>query len=114
MRTNNKTTPHFPAAATAAIATIPTAGADRRLRLRSIFASYSAAPTGGRLLVECDPDDGGANITIFDLDITAAGVVPVHLPTDGLQAPKPGALIVTLFSGAGAVVGKLAATTSVE
>lgn len=93
---------HYPGAATAAIITIA-AVADNRHILHAVQWSYSAAPTGGRLTVE-----DGAGTVIFDVDITAAG--PNELKpfiTGSINT----AMVITLASGAGAVVGKLNAQT---
>ena len=70
-------------------------------RLHSIIASYSAAPTGGTLKVE-----DGSGVTVFQCHITAAGPTVIPLPV-GLIGSKNTALVVTLASGAGAVVGML-------
>lgn len=114
MRTNQKIQTHFPAAATTATVSIASPGPDRRTRLRAVFASYSAAPTGGRLTVTADPTNGDTDIVLLDIDVAAGGPVPVPLPIDGLQCPSAANLIVTLASGAGAIVGKLTTVASFE
>jgi hypothetical protein len=90
-----------PAAATAATYTIA-AVAGHKNSIQKIFYSYSAAPTGGRLLVESP-----SGTTIFDTDITAAGPGSVDFGKNPLIGGTNSALIVTLASGAGAVAGKL-------
>lgn len=69
--------------------------------LHSIIASYSAAPTGGKVTIE-----DGAGTTVFEADITAAGPTTIPFPV-GLMGTKNTALVITLAAGAGAVVGKL-------
>ena len=92
---------HLPAAATAAVVTYA-AVAGKRHVISGIAYSYSAAPTGGNLKVE---DVSGT--TIFSMDITAAGPGVVYFdPAKGNALPNT-ALIITLASGAGAVVGKV-------
>ena len=90
---------NYPAAATAAVIT-KAAVAGRRWLIHNIQWSYSAAPTGGKLTIT----DGGT--TIFDIDITAAGPGSVDLT---LKGSLNSAVVITLASGAGAVVGKLQA-----
>lgn len=90
-----------PAAATAAVYTIA-AVVGHKNSIRRIFYSYTAAPTGGRLLVESP-----SGTTIFDMDITAAGPGNVDFGKNPLMGGTNNALIVTLASGAGAVAGKL-------
>jgi hypothetical protein len=91
---------HAPAAATAAVITYA-AETGRQHVIGGIWYSYSAAPTGGRLTIE-----DGAGTVVFDLTITAAG--PGSVSFDAPLCGSPGvALVITLASGAGAVVGKL-------
>lgn len=88
------------AAATAVVITLD-ANPTRGNILRQIICSYTAAPTGGRLTVE----DGSGTI-VFDVDIAAGGPTTIHFdpPLCGSTATD---MIITLASGAGAVVGKL-------
>lgn len=91
---------HAPAAATAAVVTYA-ADASAAHIVSGIAWSYSAAPTGGNLKIE----DGAGN-TVFSIDITAAGPGYIYF-----EPAKKGtlntAMIVTLASGAGSVVGKV-------
>jgi hypothetical protein len=69
--------------------------------IAAIVFSYSDTPAGGRLTVE----DGAANI-IVDIDITDKGAF--RLPFEpSLRGTINTDLIVTLFDGGAAVVGKL-------
>ncbi|MFH0983777.1 MAG: hypothetical protein V2A79_19860 [Planctomycetota bacterium] len=90
---------HAPAAATAAVITYAAAVGYRHV-ITGIAWSYDAAPTGGLLTIT----DGVA--VVFTMGITAAGAGVIVFPQ-----PKRGtvsaAMIVTLASGAGAVVGKV-------
>lgn len=92
---------HYPSAATAAVVTYAAVSGQYHV-IRGIAFSYSATPTGGRLTVE---DVSGT--VIYDQDVTAAGPVNVVFPLPLRSAAVNTALIVTLASGAGAVVGKL-------
>lgn len=88
---------HYPAAATDATKTIAAIENIRHV-LNKIIWSYSDAPTGGRLTVI----DGAT--TVLDIDITNGG--PGALT---LMEPMAinSAMVITLASGGGAVVGKL-------
>jgi hypothetical protein len=98
---------HAPAAATAAVITKDLV-AGKRHRLEQVEWSYSAAPTGGNLKIE----DGAGNV-VFSLDITAAG--PGFIPLSPAIVGTAGtAMIITLASGAGAVVGKVNARPTLE
>lgn len=118
-RINNQTKNHVPAANTAAVVIFP-ATVDRRWRLDDITASYSAAPTGGRLTVVSDqalmPDGSDpAAKTVIDVDITASGLLPFDVPNDGIQMPDGNAtMTVTLQPAGAAVVGKLNVTAHPE
>lgn len=94
---------HVPAAATAAVLTY---AADTGVAhgLWEITYSYSAAPTGGRLTVT-----DGASDVVLDIDITAAGPNQLIFPK-GKLGTAGRSMVVTLASGAGAVVGKLNAS----
>jgi len=91
---------HAPTAATAAIVTLAAVAGKKHI-LSQITYSYSATPTGGNLKIE---DDGA---TIFSIDIPAAGEKQIFFRQPMRQAVANKALVVTLASGAGAVVGKV-------
>ena len=93
---------HAPAAATAAVITIA-AEAEVVHVLDQIEWSYDAAPTGGRLTVTI----GGT--TVLDLSITADGPGFIPFPK-GLYGTVNQAVVITLASGGGTVVGKINAT----
>lgn len=104
-----KSATHYPPAATNAVVTL-TAVPQNIYVIRSIHCSYSAAPTGGRLTVVA------GSTTLFDVDITAAGPTtflfdadcPLYQNVIGSTYENTGEdVVVTLYSGAGAVVGKL-------
>lgn len=85
-------------AATAAVVTYT--AVNGRHAISGVAWSYSAAPTGGSLIIA----DGAG--TVFSIAITAAG--PGYIPfTPVLRGTTNTALVVTLASGAGAVVGKV-------
>lgn len=89
------------AAANTAVVQTYTAETGRQHVLAAVLASYSAAPTGGRLTIE----DAAGNV-VFDADIIAGGLTPFYF--DPPLAGSPGAaLIITLAAGGGSVVGKL-------
>lgn len=92
---------HAPSQATAAVVTYTAAAAGIGHVLGAVYYSYSAAPTGGNLKVE-----DGSGTTIFSLDITAAGEKQLTF-NPPLRGSNATAMIVTLASGAGSVVGKL-------
>jgi hypothetical protein len=91
---------HAPAAATAAVITKAAAGAGIHHVISGIAFSYSAAPTGGNLTIT----DGG--VTVFNIDITAAGWGQINFD-EPIMGDANAAMVVTLASGAGAVVGKV-------
>lgn len=95
---------HVPAAATAAVITLA-AVAGKKHWLHSIQWSYSADPTGGRLTVVTGVT------TRFDVDITTGGPGGFSLE---IVADENEAMVITLASGAGAVVGKINAQYSTE
>lgn len=88
-----------PVANTQAQVIVASPGAGKRGVIKNIEWSYSAAPTGGRLLVL----SGGA--TIMDFDIIAGG--PGSLVADIPANLANETMTVTLAAGAGAVIGKL-------
>jgi len=96
---------HVPAADTAAVVTLA-AVPGYRWRLVAVTASYSAAPTGGGLLITglLDETVDPAQSSNFNVDIAAAGV---SAPDVSALRSRPGAdLVVTLAAGAGSVEGK--------
>lgn len=95
---------NYPAVNTAAVITV-NAVAGQRHRVLGLWASYNAAPTGGRL----SATDGG--VTVFDVDVSAAGPLLVPLPTGGLLIGVNTQLVITLAAAGAAVTGKLTATT---
>lgn len=112
-RTSQTTKTDFPAANTAAVVVLP-AMLNRRWRIIRILASYSAAPTGGRVQVVSDqaplPDlSDPAAKTVLDLDVIAGGPLgPGHLPDQGMCMPDGNAACtITLAAAGAAVVGKL-------
>jgi len=93
-----------PAQATAAVITYA-ADPLRRHCIGALYWSYSAAPTGGSIKVE----DVSGTVVFGPLAITAAG--PGYIPIDPPLCNNVvnTALIVTLASGAGSVVGVVGA-----
>lgn len=89
----------LPAAATAAVVTIAAPGAGFRTVIRHIEWSYSAAPTGGRLTIT----SGATTINDFDIIAGGPGALVVDIPANLANE----AMVVTLASGGGVVVGKL-------
>jgi hypothetical protein len=85
------------AAATAVVITLP-AVENRRSVLHGVQWSYSAAPTGGKLTITTNA------VTIFEEDITASGPGGHTIVLPSLNNTT---MVITLASGAGAVVGKL-------
>jgi hypothetical protein len=100
---------HTPVAATAAVVTLAVPGASevKRHVIHGIQWSYSAAPTGGRLTVVSTT---GSHVEL-DIDITAAGPGALGTPISGVMNSE---LVVTLASGAGAVIGKLNVQSIIE
>lgn len=93
-------------AGTAATITLPAAGLIRRNVIKSITASYSAAPTGGNLQIT----DGG--VTVFDADILLGGPFQIPFP-DGVQnLAVNSAFVITLAGGGGAIVAKLSVAST--
>ncbi len=99
---------HAPAAATAAVVTYA-ATVGKKHYIHSITWSYSAAPTGGNLKIE---DVSGT--TVFTTDITASGPGQLTFHRPIVSSAANTAMIVTLASGAGAVVGKLSCQHEVK
>lgn len=97
---------HLPAAATAAVITLAASTKGTRWVVHSILASYSAAPTGGRLTIS-----GLVGTLTLDLDLIQVGPTLIQGPFVGIAET---AVVITLASGAGAVVGKLNAIITEE
>jgi hypothetical protein len=87
-----------PAANTAAVATIPGAGAAGVSGVNVLW-SYSATPTNGNLLIQ------HGSTTILSLDITNAGpgFLPIPISNTGAQN-----LVATLAAGGTGVLSKIA------
>ena len=95
---------HRPAAANDAVVTFAAIGGVIQ-KLDSVDWSYSAAPAAGNLKVESP-----SGTIIFQLAVPASG--PFNKTwRNGLAGASGEAIIVTLASGAGAVVGSLNAVT---
>ncbi|MBT7069651.1 MAG: hypothetical protein HN975_02020 [Anaerolineae bacterium] len=93
---------HYPAAATIATRTMP-ATAEKKNVLTSVKYSYSAAPTGGKITIAYTK--GGASIS-EELDDYIGG--PRRVPLDEeIVGDVNTAIVVSLASGAGTVVGKV-------
>lgn len=92
---------HAPAAATAATKTVAAVTGVVH-EIIGIEWSYDAAPTGGNLKIESP-----SGTAIFQVDITAAGPGQFNWDTRSKKGAVGQDVIVTLASGAGAVVGKL-------
>lgn len=92
---------HLPTSATAAVVTYAAVAGQYHV-IRGIAYSYDSTPTGGNLKVE---DVSGT--TVFSVDIPAAGAGVITFPIPLRSAAVNTALIVTLASGAGSVVGKV-------
>ena len=90
---------HAPSAATAAVCTLD-ADTERENMLTRITCSYSATPTGGSIKVESP----SSTVVWGPHAIERAGTHQFEL---AIKTAKNQALIVTLASGAGAVVGVL-------
>ncbi len=90
-----------PVAATAAVVTLA-ADPIRPNVVKQIFYSYGATPSGGALQIE----DGSGTIVWGPMPIGVAGLGTVNFDPP-LAGTVNTALIVTLASGAGSVVGAL-------
>lgn len=96
-----------PSAATAAVNTIPADAAEIHV-IRAVYWSYDAAPTGGKLTItiggstkhEFTIASKGPDAVYFDQNQTRSDVA-------GLHGDYNEEVVVTLASGAGAVVGKV-------
>lgn len=92
---------HLPAAATAAVITI-SAITGVAHEIEAVLWSYDAAPTGGNLKIESP-----SGTTLLSVDVTSAGVGFLPFSGSCIKGASGEALIITLASGAGAVVGKV-------
>jgi hypothetical protein len=99
---------HAPAANTAAVVTYA-ASAGKKHYLYGFTWSYSAAPTGGNLIIE---DVSGT--TVFTTDISAAGPGQLIFDPPIVSSVVNTAMIITLHAGTGTVVGKLACRHEVK
>lgn len=89
-----------PAANTAAVVTYTAVGSQKHV-IGGVAWSYSAAPTGGGLIIE-----DGSGTTIYSISITAAG--PGSMAFSPAKKGTAGtAMIVTLAAPGGTVVGKV-------
>ena len=88
------------AANTAVTVTVPATGGLAN-RIEHLSGSYSAAPTAGTVTVVVNA------VTIFQADITAAGLFAVPLPPGGLLCQTGQAAVITLTAAGAAVVGRL-------
>lgn len=89
------------AAANTAVVRTFAAVPNQRHKLTGLALSYSAAPAGGRILVQ----DGAT--TVLDLDVSAAGQISDVLPPGGIQGAVNTAMTITLAAAGVGVVGKL-------
>lgn len=92
---------HLPSAATAAVVTYAAVAGQYHV-IRGIAYSYDSTPTGGNLKVE---DVSGTSV--FSIDVPVAGAAVIQFPIPLRSSIVNTALIVTLASGAGSVVGKV-------
>lgn len=95
---------HRPAQATDAVCTFA-AVSETVHELDSISWSYSTAPAAGNIAVQSP-----SGTTIFQMAVTSAGPGYLNFP-NALKGASGQALIVTLASGAGTVVGSANAIT---
>ena len=100
-------TPLTPASATAAantaVVVTVTGVAGQTVRIGAIVVSYSAAPTAGSLTVVVN------GVTVFQIDITAAGPTVVPIPQGGLICQAGQNAVITLAAAGAAVVGRVSA-----
>lgn len=89
-----------PAAATAAVATLTAPMDGKRWRVRQIRWSYTAAPTGGSLVIAWT--DGSALTETYAITASGPGSITFSEPR---RFPPNTLVTITLASGAGAVVG---------
>lgn len=89
------------AAANTAVTSTITGVAGQSIRITALSVSYSAAPTGGTLTVVVNA------VTIFQADITAAGLAAIPLPDGGLLCQAGQSAVLTLTAAGAAVVGRL-------
>lgn len=94
---------HLPAAATAAVVTYAAAGAGISHTIRGLVVSMDIAPAAP---VNLKVEDASGT-TVFSVDLpAAAGVHNIPFPCP-IKGSANTAMIVTLASGAGSVVGKV-------
>ena len=89
------------AAANTAVTVTITGVAGQTIRINALSGSYSAAPTAGTVTVVVN------GVTIFQADITAAGIFSAPLPDGGLICQAGQNAVVTLAAAGAAVVGRL-------
>lgn len=98
-------TPLTPVSGTAAVntaVTITVTGvAGQTIRLAALSGSYSAAPTGGTITVVVN------GVTIFQADLTAAGLFVVPIAQGGLICAAGFSAVITLTAAGAAIVGRL-------
>ncbi len=92
---------HAPAQATAGVVTFGAAGAGQKHVIRGVAYSYDTTPTGGSLIIT------DAGTTVLSLAIPAAGEKWVTFPVPIKSAAANTAMVLTLASGAGSVIGKI-------
>lgn len=85
---------------TAAVITI-SALAEERWAVIQIFGSYDATPTGGKVTVT------SAGVTIFEIDLPAAGPFNGLLGDAPIQGGKNEDVVITLAAGGSGKIGKL-------
>lgn len=93
---------HAPTAATAATLTKAAGGAGTYHTIRGVDVSYDSTPTGGAFTIE---DVSGT--TVYSVAIPAAGLYQIRWPRAIKSAAANTAMIFTLASGGGSVVGRL-------
>lgn len=76
--------------------------AGQRPWISNVVVSYNGAPTAGRLTIK-----GLRSDRIFDVDITAAGPVPLGLDDGGIPYDVGEDVELRLFAAGAAVVGKV-------
>ena len=81
-----------------AVITVPASTTGRAVVLGPVAASYSGASTNGRITY------ASTGITTLDLDIDQAGA---RVLPSGFKGAPGQTVVITLYSGGGAVVGKL-------
>ena len=94
-----------PVSATAAVNTAVvitiTGVAGQSIRIEALSGDYNAAPTAGLLTIVVNA------VTIWQADITAAGLFSVPLPQGGLLCQAGQNAVLTLAAAGAAVAGRL-------